>query len=98
MGTAGTGRPAKAADGIVDEAMRGLVSRSGQSELTVGAALAATAALRDAADRKLFDLVSFAREAGASWSSIGEALGVTTQAAHQRYGPKVTPKSRRSAL
>jgi hypothetical protein len=60
----------------------------------VGAALVATAALRDAADRKLFELVGFAREAGASWAAIGEALGVTTQAAHQRYGSKVTPKSR----
>ena len=65
--------------------------RSGEGELTVGAALAATAALRDAADRKLFELVGFAREAGASWASIGEALGVTTQAAHQRYGPKPPP-------
>ena len=54
----------------------------------MGAALAATAALRDAADRKLYVLVGFAREAGASWAAIGEALGVTTQAAHQRFGPK----------
>ena len=98
MGSAGKSDPATAADGIVDEAMRELVLRSGQDELTVGAALAATAALREAADRKLFELVGFAREAGASWSSIGEALGVTTQAAHQRYGPKLsTTKPRRSA-
>ena len=97
MGSGNGADPAKAADGIVDEAMRGLVLRAGQGELTVGAALEATAALRDAADRKLFELVSFARDAGASWASIGEALGVTTQAAHQRYGPKVAPKSRRSA-
>jgi hypothetical protein len=97
MGSAASTEPAKAADGLLDEAMRGLVLRSGETELTVGAALAATAALRDAADRKLFDLVSFARDAGASWASIGEALGVTTQAAHQRYGPKVTAKSGRSA-
>jgi hypothetical protein len=95
MGTAGKADPAKAADGFVDEAMRGLVQRSGEGELTVGAALSATAALRDAADRKLFELVGFARDAGASWSSIGEALGVTTQAAHQRYGPKIATKSRR---
>ena len=97
MGSAGKADPAAAADAIVDEAMRGLVARTGEDELTVGAALPATAALREAADRKLFELVGFAREAGASWSSIGEALGVTTQAAHQRYGPKLTPKSRRSA-
>jgi hypothetical protein len=58
----------------------------GGAELTVGAALSATAALRAAADEKLFELVEFARQSGASWSAIGEALGVTTQAAHQRYG------------
>ena len=97
MGSGGKTDPSKVADSAVDEAMRGLVARSGEGELTVGAALSATAALRDAADRKLFELVGFAREAGASWSSIGEALGVTTQAAHQRYGSKVAPKSRRSA-
>ena len=93
MGTAGVPGPAAAADAIIDEAMRGLVLKSGDGELTVGAALAATAALRDAADRKLYVLVGFAREAGASWAAIGEALGVTTQAAHQRFGPKTSSKS-----
>jgi hypothetical protein len=97
MGTAGAPGPAAAAESIIDEAMRGLVSKSGDGELTVGAALAATAALRDAADRKLYVLVGFAREAGASWASIGEALGVTTQAAHQRFGPKPTSKAAKSA-
>jgi len=95
MGTAGSSDPAAVADAIVDEAMRDVVARSGEGELTVGAALAATSALRDAADRKLFVLVGFAREAGASWASIGEALGVTTQAAHQRFGPK--PAAKRAA-
>jgi hypothetical protein len=84
-------------DSIVDEAMRDLVHRTGQPELTVGAALAATAALREAADRKLFELVGFARDAGASWASIGDALGVSTQAAHQRFGPKPHARSARSA-
>ena len=97
MGTNGGSGPSPVADVIVDEAMRDLVTRSGQGELTVGAALGATAALRDSADRKLFELVGFARDAGASWASIGEALGVTTQAAHQRYGPKPSAKSGRSA-
>ena len=66
--------------------MRELVQRTGSGDLTVGAALSATAALRSAADEKLFELVQFARSSGASWSAIGEALGVSTQAAHQRYG------------
>jgi len=93
MGNAGTSDPAVVVDAIVDEAMRDVVTRCGEGELTVGAALAATAALRDAADRKLFVLVGFARDAGASWASIGAALGVTTQAAHQRFGPKPAAKS-----
>jgi hypothetical protein len=97
MGAAGKPDPGGAADDILDDAMRDLVRRHGGGELTVGAALAATAALRDAADRKLFVLVGYAREAGASWASIGEALGVSTQAAHQRFGPKPVSKARRSA-
>ena len=95
MGKAGRPDPVAAADAIIDEAMRDLVQQSGARELTVGAALAATAELREAADRKLFELVGFAREAGASWASIGSALAVTTQAAHRRFGPKPTTKARR---
>lgn len=97
MMTAGAVGPAGAVESLVDEAMRELVLRTGDGELTVGAALAATAALRDTADRKLFDLVGFARDAGASWAAIGEALGVTTQAAHQRFGPKPSTKAAGSA-
>lgn len=90
--------PAGASDSIIEQAMRDLVQRTGSGELTVGAALAATAELREAADRKLFVLVGFARDAGASWAAIGEALGVTTQAAHQRFGPKqASAKAARSA-
>ena len=93
METASAPDLAGAAASTIDEAMRELVLTRGDGELTVGAALAATAALRDAADRKLFDLVGFARDAGASWAAIGEALGVTTQAAHQRFGPKPSTKA-----
>jgi hypothetical protein len=85
MGTAGS-NPDPAATAIVDESMKELVRQTGDGPLTVGAALAATAAL-------LFELVGFARDAGASWSAIGDALGVTTQAAHQRYGPRATPRA-----
>src|SRR3546814_16168800 len=86
MGPERDGEGARLAARIVDEAMRELVKKSGVDDLTVGAALGATAALRDAADAKLFELVGFARDAGAPWSAIGEALGVTTQAAHPRHG------------
>jgi len=89
----GTAETPGAVDAIVDGAMRDLVQRTGDGQLTVGAALVATAALRDAADRKLYELVGFARSAGASWAAIGDALGVTTQAAHQRFGPKPIPRA-----
>ena len=97
MGTAGGRDPARAAESIVVDAMRVLVRQTCDGQLTVGAALSATAALRDAADRKLFDLVGFARDAGASWAAIGDALGVTTQAAHQRFGRKPPTKAGKSA-
>lgn len=41
---------------------------------------------RAAEDRKVADLVLAAREAGASWQMIGEALGMSKQAAWEKYG------------
>jgi len=35
---------------------------------------------------KRFDLVDLARRDGATWADIGEALGITRQAAQQYYG------------
>ncbi len=77
----------EAAGAVARSAMHDLAKQmSIGGELTVGDALAATVALRDAADGLVFELVGFARDAGASWAEIGAALGVTTQAAHQRFG------------
>jgi hypothetical protein len=44
---------------------------------------------RDSAIIRVNDLVRWAREDGASWEEIAKALGVTRQAAWERYGPKV---------
>lgn len=85
------GEPLQAADAAIDAAMRELVRETGAVELTVGLALSTTAALRSAADRKLFELVAMARDAGASWAEIGGALEVSAQAAHQRFGPASRP-------
>jgi hypothetical protein len=38
------------------------------------------------AERKLADAAHAARDAGASWAQIGDALGLTRQAAQQRWG------------
>ncbi len=42
------------------------------------------------AEHHLNDAVRLARRAGASWGQIGDALGVTRQAAQQRWSPQST--------
>ena len=54
--------------------------------LTLEAGLQASAAVRRGVDALQAELVATARDEGASWAAIGAALGVTTQAAHQRFG------------
>ena len=48
--------------------------------------------LRDAADAYLAEYVEAARKEGMAWQSIADALGVTRQAAHERYArPQIHP-------
>ncbi|WP_295822731.1 hypothetical protein [uncultured Deinococcus sp.] len=54
------------------------------------------AAARDHVDRLLQSSVGAARSAGHSWEAIGSTLGMTRQAAQQRFG-KGTPESGRTA-
>ena len=49
-------------------------------------ALREHAALARLAESRLIDFVAAARQNGASWSQIGRAIGVSKQAAQQRYG------------
>lgn len=42
----------------------------------------------DALRAELPSLVAEARSQGKSWAAIGECLGVSPQAAHQRFGPR----------
>lgn len=48
-------------------------------------ALAAAVEKRRKLDEQITEMVGKARAAGETWAAIGEQLGVTTQAAHQRY-------------
>lgn len=41
---------------------------------------------QEAVQMKLRKAVADARAAGVEWAEIGQALGVTKQAAHQRFG------------
>jgi uncharacterized membrane protein YgcG len=59
-------------------------------------ALYVLAQARNAAQVRINTLVHSARRAGASWSDIGKALGMTRQAAHGRYRPRRRRNERRS--
>lgn len=56
-------------------------------------ALAAARALRPLADEALRALVGVARQRGASWQRIGDVLGITRQAAFQRFGSPIDPRT-----
>jgi hypoxanthine-guanine phosphoribosyltransferase len=45
--------------------------------------------LRDEADEWLMVMVRDAIEAGHTWAAVGESLGVTKQAAHERFAPLI---------
>lgn len=56
--------------------------------------------LKGIGDDLIGHFVEEARKAGASWSQVGERLGVSKQAAHQRHirrGPKLFVRRRRSS-
>lgn len=48
--------------------------------------------LLEEAERTRYDLVQKARAEGASWTKIGQQIGMSKQAAQQRYGPKPKPQ------
>lgn len=53
------------------------------------AALAAASHLSETAERALHAIVADAREAGMTWAGIGEALGISRQAAQKRFSAQV---------
>jgi len=68
------------------------VARSGSGGLPLEA-LAAARDLSAAAGRALQQAVDRARAAGHSWREIGDVLGTTRQAAFQRFGHPVDPRT-----
>jgi len=49
--------------------------------------------IRESAERVVIVAVQQARRDGTSWQAIGDALGVTRQAAFQRYGKPTDPRT-----
>lgn len=52
--------------------------------------IAELAERRDEVESELTEAVRSARQANRSWSEIGTMLGVSKQAAQQKYGAKIT--------
>lgn len=68
-----------AADAVARDAVDGLAHGAKDKRLE------AANRLRRAADDLVTELVVAARDEGATWAEIGDTLGVSTQAAHQKY-------------
>src|SRR4051794_32597970 len=60
----------------------------GQPLEQLTAAVVAAEHVNEVADHLIGHFVDSARHSGASWTDIGGALGVTKQAAQQRFTPK----------
>lgn len=71
-------------------ALRKVVSEFAKDENLAGALtqLEDMREIIEAAEAEIKHTVSFARQCGYSWAQIGAALGVSKQAAQQRYGKK----------
>lgn len=52
--------------------------------------------IRDEADEWLIVMVRDAIEAGDTWAAVGESLGVTKQAAHERFAPLILARAQRA--
>ncbi len=70
-------------DLVADGAARSAVDELARGDGAVR--LEAANRLRHATEALVTELVATARADGATWADIGEVLGVSTQAAHQKY-------------
>lgn len=84
--------PDRVLAGVV-RALRSLVAESGGRAEPEPASLldglSQLAAMGERVDWAMLSLIGEARTMGVSWQSIGNALGVTKQAAQQRFAPYV---------
>jgi hypothetical protein len=91
-GASGSADPAETAAAAVAKTARRLIEEFGRA----GPPQAGVAAARDlsaAAEAALQAAIDRARAAGGSWRDIGEVLGTSRQAAFQRFGQPVDPRT-----
>jgi hypothetical protein len=89
----GGDRGADKALATVVRALRGLVQETGGTvDATQPSLMHALSQLADLGERvewAMLSVIGEARTEGVTWAAIGEALGVTKQAAQQRFAPYV---------
>lgn len=72
----------------LDELVAIVESRASSDETRLAAAVALSSELDELRDELVDHYVRLARERGLSWVQIGQQLGVSRQAAHQRFGAR----------
>jgi len=77
---------------IVDDSTPGLIARLGSDPRTYSELLVATNLVAEEAEELLRETVVSARHAGLNWEQIGDLIGMTRQAAQQRFSA-VTPQN-----
>jgi hypothetical protein len=74
----------------LDDLISYVKSQDGTALDHVSAAMRVSEHLDELADHLIGHFVDQARKAGASWTEIGQSMGVTKQAAQKRFVPKAT--------
>lgn len=89
--------PSSDARSALTVAMKHLAQRSGVKLSEPGRPVHLLCDLRDEADRWLVLFVRAAIEGGHSWADVGGWLGISRQAAHERYSPLILDLARRAS-
>jgi hypothetical protein len=79
------------------QALAGILHREDSQENALHL-VSGAAAVKAGADRLLAASVDDARRAGATWQAVGSALGITRQAAYQRFGQATDPRTGRPVV
>ncbi|SRR6266566_560249 len=82
----------------LDELIGYVKSQDGTALDHVSAAVRITEQIGELADHLIGHFVDQARKTGASWTEIGQSIGVTKQAAQKRFVPKATDTDWQSLL